>query len=77
MRFGVQIPAREEIWFEASAPSATLVNSDIMSTLIALCLWENEMVRERTGRMPSYAVAKKMKSLILHTHGCLRASVRD
>ena len=75
MRFGVQIPAREEIWFEVSAPSATRVNS--MSTLIALCLWENEMVRERTGRMPSYAVAKKMKSLTLHTHGYFRASVRD
>ena len=33
--------------------------------------------KERTGHPPSYAVAKKMKSLTLHTHGCPRASLRD
>jgi len=49
----------------------------MMSTLTALCQWEDEMVRERTGHLPSYAVAKKKKSLTLHTHGCLRASLRD
>jgi len=38
---------------------------------------EDETVRERTGHPPSYAVAKKMKSLTLHTHGCLRAGLRD
>jgi len=49
----------------------------MMSTLTALCQWEDEMVRERTGLPPSYAVAKKMKSLTLHNHGYLRASLRD
>src|SRR6218665_2011048 len=34
-------------------------------------------LRERTVHPPSYAVAKKIKSLTLHTHGCLRASLRD
>jgi len=28
------------------------------------------MVRERTGHPLSYAEAKKIKSLTLHTHGC-------
>jgi len=32
------------------------------------------MVRERTGSPPSFAMAKKMKSLTLHTHGCPRAN---
>jgi len=41
------------------------------------CQWEDEMVRERTGHPPSYAAAKKMKSVTLHTHGCLRTSLRD
>jgi len=35
------------------------------------------MVRERTGHRSSYAEAKKMKSLTLHTHDCPRASLRD
>jgi len=30
----------------------------------------DEMARERTGHLPLYAEAKKMKSLTLHTHGC-------
>jgi len=42
----------------------------MMSTLSV----ENEM--ERTGHMPSYAEAKKTKSLTLHTQGCLRASFK-
>jgi len=54
-----------------------LVNSAMMSTLTAHCQWEDETVRERTGHPPSYAEAKKMKSLTLHTHGCPRASLRD
>jgi len=33
------------------------------------------MGRERTGHLPSYAEAKKLKLLALHTHGCSRASV--
>jgi len=47
------------------------------STLTALCQWEGETVRERTGHPPSYAVANKMKSLTLHAHGCLGANLRD
>jgi len=35
------------------------------------------MVRERIGHSPSYAVAKKLKSLTVHIHGCPRASLRD
>ena len=54
-----------------------LANSAMMSTLTAHCQWEDETARERTGHPPSYAVAKKMKSLTFHTHGCLRASLRD
>jgi len=48
-----------------------------MSTLIAHNQWEDETARERAGHPPSYAVAKKMKSLTLHTHGCLGAGLRD
>src|SRR6218665_1761180 len=77
VRLGVQIPARAEIWFEISAPPAPPANSAMMSTLTAHCQWEDDTVRERTGHPPSYAVAKKMKSLTLRTHGCLRASLRD
>ena len=77
MRFGVQTPARAEISFELSAPHAPLANSAMTSTLTVHCQWEDETVRERTGHPPSYAEAKKMKSLTLHTHGCLRASLRD
>ena len=47
------------------------------STLTAHCRWEDETVRERTGHPPSYAEAKKMKSLTLNTHGCPRARLRD
>src|SRR6218665_3868944 len=49
----------------------------MMSTLTTPCQWEDETVRERTGHPPSYAEDKEMKSLILHTHGCPRASLRD
>ena len=49
----------------------------MMSTLTTQCECEDEKVRERTGQPPSYAEAKKMKSLTLHTHGSLRAGLRD
>ena len=42
-----------------------VANSAMMSTLTANCQWEDEMVWERTGHPPSYAEAKKMKSLTL------------
>src|SRR6218665_1137320 len=38
------------------------------------CRWEDE---KRTGYLPLYAKAKKMKSLTLHTYGCRKASLRD
>ena len=47
-----------------------LANSAMMSTLTVYCQWEDEMARERTGHLASYAEAKKMKLLTLHTHGC-------
>jgi len=52
----------------------------MMTTLTVHCQWEDETVREGTGHLPSsssYAKAKKIKLLTLHTHGCLRASLRD
>jgi len=50
-----------------------LANSAMMSTLTIHCQWEDEMVRERTGHLSSYAEAKeKLKSLTLHTDGLLR-----
>ena len=45
-----------------------LANLAVMSTLTAHCRWEDETARERTCHPPSYAVAKKMKTLKLHTH---------
>jgi len=42
-----------------------------MSTLTVSCQLEDEMARENTGHPPSYAEAKKKKSLTLHMHGCL------
>jgi len=49
----------------------------MMSALTVHYQLEDETVRERIDHPPSYAEAKKMKSLTLHTHGCLRASFRD
>ena len=54
-----------------------LANAAMMSILTAHCPWEDETVRGRIGYSPSYAEAKKMKSLTLHTHDCSRASLRD
>ena len=44
------------------------------SALTVHCEWEDERVREMTGHPSSYAVAKKLKMIILHAHDCLRAS---
>ena len=52
-----------------------LANSAVMSTLTAYCQRVDETVRERTGRLSSYAEAKKVKLLTFHTHGCLRANL--
>src|SRR6218665_2364802 len=40
-----------------------LANVAMMSTLTAHCQWEDETVRERTGHLPSYAVANNMSSV--------------
>jgi len=66
-----------EIWLRFLLHLRPITNSAIISTLTAHCQWEDEAARERTGNPPSYAKAKKMKSLTLHTHGCPRASLRD
>ena len=68
----VQIPARSEICFETSVPSAPLANSSMMNTLILHCHWKDETAWETTGHQPSNAEAKKMKALTLHAHGCSR-----
>src|SRR5678816_4093294 len=70
---GFKSPPGQKIWLYVRP----LANSAIMSTLTVHCRWDDETVRERTGHPPSYAEAKKMKSLTLHTHGCFRASSRD
>src|SRR5688572_3264815 len=46
-----------------------------MSTLTVH--WGDETMTERTGHPPSYAEAKKTKSLTFHTHCCLMASLRN
>src|SRR6218665_1535426 len=62
-----------KVCVEISVPPWPIANSAMMSTLTVHCQWEDEMVRERTGHPSSYAEATKMKSLTLHTHGCLWA----
>jgi len=57
--------------------SRFLLHLAVVSTLTIHCQWEDETARERTGHPISYAVAKKMKSLTLHTRGCPRASLTD
>ena len=54
-----------------------LANSATMNMLTEHCQLGDEMARERTGHPPSSAVAKKIKSLTLHTHGCSWASLKD
>jgi len=74
-RFGAYIPVMAEICFEISAPSVVsvpLANSAVMNTLTTHCQWGT--VREKTGHLPLYAEAKKMKSLTLHTNGCHMAT---
>lgn len=55
-----------------SAPSAPLANSTMSSTATMLYRWEDEMTRESTDHPPSYAKAKRIKLLTLHTlHGII------
>jgi len=62
---------------ESSAtPAPSKANSAMMSTLTAHCQWKDETVRERTDYPPSSAEAKKINSLVLHTHDCPRASLK-
>jgi len=43
----------------------------MMSTLTTHCRQEDEKARERNGHPFLFADARKMKSLTLHTHGCI------
>ena len=66
-------------WTETSeilVPAAPPAKSVVMSTQTVYCLWEDETAMERTCHPLSYAEAKKMKSLTLHTHS-LQASSRN
>ena len=69
-------PHKAEIFREFCS---TCVNLAVMSTLTVHRLytgrWKGERVRERFGHPPLFAEAKKMKSLTIHTHGCLRDSL--
>ena len=60
----------------ACAPPAPLANSAKTSTLAGHFQLEDETVREKAGHPPSYAEAKAIKSLKLHSHGCPRDSLR-
>jgi len=62
---GVQLLATADISLEMSAPSMSLANSTAMNALAVL--WEDKM--ERISCLPSYAEAKKRKSLARHSHG--------
>src|SRR6218665_131846 len=53
-----------------------LANSAMTSTLTIHYRWEDETARERTGHPSSYAEAKKIMLLTLHTHGCPKARLR-
>src|SRR6218665_2759757 len=70
MRLGVQTRPGQKFISRALLHLCPLANSAMMSKLTTHCQWEDETVRERTGHPPSYAEAKKMKSLTLHTDGC-------
>jgi|SRR6218665_1156851 len=62
-----------EIWFEISAvpaPPGQLCYDEYTVSGKMRWLWE------RIGNPFTYAEAKKMKSLMLHSHGCPRASLR-
>src|SRR6218665_2203429 len=54
-----------------------LAKSAMMSTLTAHCQWEDETARKSTGHPPSYAEAKKMKSLTLQIPGCTIGILRS
>lgn len=40
------------------------------------CQWGDKMARDRTDHPPPYAGAKKMKLVQLHTHDCVKASLK-
>src|SRR5688572_16269459 len=74
-RLGIQILNRAEIWFLVHLhPNSQLSCNEYTDRTLSV---EDEMANERTDLLLSYAEAKKMKSLTLHTHGCLRAGLRD
>ena len=64
-------------WFEISAPPvppSQLSYDEYTDCTVSVGRLDGE---GEDWPRPSYAEAKKMKSLTLHTHGCPRASLRD
>src|SRR6218665_1784690 len=64
--FRVQIPARAEIRFEISAPPVLPSQLNYRTLLVGRCDDEGK----NWSAALSYAEAKKIKSLTLHTYGC-------
>src|SRR6218665_2247147 len=71
----LMLPCCGRIWFEISA-SPTSLNHFSCDACTDSTLSVGRQDSEGKD-WPSYAEAKKMKSLILHTHGCLRYSLKD
>ena len=67
MRFGSKPWQRQKFGSRVLFHLHPKANSAMMSTLTAPCQWEDDAV---TDHSPPYVVAKKLKSLTLHTHGC-------
>src|SRR6218665_1154059 len=77
MRFWVHTPARAEIGCDISVPpvaTSQLSYDEYTDRTLSVGRGDGE---GETGHPPPYVVAKKMKSLKLHTLGCCRASLRD
>lgn len=54
-RLGIQIFARAEIWFEFTAPSVSLANSAITSTMIVRYWWEGETATRPHPRLRKWS----------------------
>jgi len=72
---GFKFQPRQKFGSSSLPHLCPIANLAMMSTLTVRSQWEGETVRERPGHSPSYAEAKKMKSLAFHTHGRLRDSL--
>ena len=71
--------ARAEIFAEISAPPTSLTNltmTEYTDCTLSVERWDSERKNCRPSA-PYVPRLKNMKSLTLHTHGCLKASLRD